>query len=35
MPVSDSRTVGMSRMVEIIQKEVPDLKLGYFNQPVR
>jgi len=35
MPASDSRAVGMKMMMEIIQKEVPDLKLGYFNQPVR
>ena len=35
MPVSDSKVVGMRRMAEIIQKELPGLKLGYFNQPVR
>jgi wyosine [tRNA(Phe)-imidazoG37] synthetase (radical SAM superfamily) len=35
MPVSDSKVVGMRRMVEIIQKELPGLKIGYFNQPVR
>ena len=35
LPTSDSRTVGMKRMTEIIRKELPDVKLGYFNQPVR
>ncbi len=35
MPVSDSKAVGMRKMIEIIQKELPGLKLGYFNQPVR
>ncbi len=34
MPAAGSRAVGMRRMVEIIQREVPDLKFGYFNQPV-
>lgn len=34
MPAADSRAVGMRRMVEIIQREIPDLKFGYFNQPV-
>jgi pyruvate-formate lyase-activating enzyme len=35
MPAAGSRAVGMRRMVEVIQREVPDLKFGYFNQPVR
>jgi len=35
MPVSDSKVVGMRKMVEIIQKELPGLRIGYFNQPVR
>ena len=35
MPRADSPVVGMKRMVDIIRKECPDLKLGYFNQPVR
>ncbi len=35
MPKADSPIVGMKRMVDIIKKECPDLKLGYFNQPVR
>jgi pyruvate-formate lyase-activating enzyme len=34
MPAAGSRAVGMRRMVEIIQREIPDLKFGYFNQPV-
>jgi hypothetical protein len=35
MPAAGSRAVGMRRMMEIIQQEVPDMKLGYFNQPIR
>jgi hypothetical protein len=35
MPKTDSPTVGMKKMVDIIKKEFPDLQLGYFNQPVR
>jgi MoaA/NifB/PqqE/SkfB family radical SAM enzyme len=35
MPVSDSKVVGMRKMVEVIQKELPGLRIGYFNQPVR
>jgi pyruvate-formate lyase-activating enzyme len=35
MPASDSMAIGMRRMTEIIQNELPELKLGYFNQPVR
>jgi hypothetical protein len=35
MPVSDSKVVGMRKMVEIIQMELPGLRIGYFNQPVR
>jgi pyruvate-formate lyase-activating enzyme len=35
MPVSDSKVVGMRGMLEIIQKELPGLRIGYFNQPVR
>ncbi len=35
MPKADSPAVGMKRMVDILEEEIPDLKLGYFNQPVR
>jgi pyruvate-formate lyase-activating enzyme len=35
MPRADSPVVGMKRMADIIKRECPDLKLGYFNQPVR
>ena len=35
IPSTGSRAVGMKRMTEIIQREFPDVKLGYFNQPVR
>ncbi len=35
MPKADSPALGMKRMVDILNKECPDLKLGYFNQPVR
>jgi pyruvate-formate lyase-activating enzyme len=35
MPKADSPAVGMRRMVDRLKKECPDLKLGYFNQPVR
>jgi pyruvate-formate lyase-activating enzyme len=35
LPATGSRAVGMRRMTEIIQAEFPEVKLGYFNQPVR
>jgi pyruvate-formate lyase-activating enzyme len=35
MPKADSLAFGMKRMVDILEKECPDLELGYFNQPVR
>ena len=35
MPKADSPAFGMKRMVDILEKECPDLELGYFNQPVR
>ena len=35
MPKADSPVVGMNRMVDILEKEFPELTLGYFNQPVR
>jgi MoaA/NifB/PqqE/SkfB family radical SAM enzyme len=33
MPKVASSTVGMKRMVAILEKELPFLELGYFNQP--
>lgn len=35
MPNTTSGAVGMKKMVGILKKEFPDLKLGYFNQAVR
>ena len=35
MPEAASQAMGMKRMVAILKREFPDLKLGYFNQPVR
>jgi hypothetical protein len=35
MPEAASQAMGMKRTVAILEKEFPDLKLGYFNQPVR
>ncbi|UCF82641.1 MAG: radical SAM protein [Desulfobacteraceae bacterium] len=35
MPDAASQAMGMKRMVAILEKEFPDLKLGYFNQPLR
>jgi pyruvate-formate lyase-activating enzyme len=35
MPVTGSKVVGMKRMTEKLIAEFPDIKLGYFNQPVR
>lgn len=35
MPTSNSPALGMRKMVEILSKEFPSLKLGYFNQAVR
>jgi molybdenum cofactor biosynthesis enzyme MoaA len=35
MPVEDSQAMGVKRMAGIIQEEFPNIKLGYFNQPVR
>ena len=34
MPLTDSPAKGMKKMSEIIKKNFPDIKLGYFNQPV-
>jgi len=35
MPSSDSKIVGMKKMVEILQHEIPEVQFGYFNQPIR
>ncbi|MFH1124302.1 MAG: radical SAM protein [Pseudomonadota bacterium] len=35
MPKADSPAVGMKVMVQRLEREFPDLELGYFNQPVR
>ena len=35
MPEAASPAMGMKRMVALLEKEFPDLKFGYFNQPVR
>ena len=35
MAEAGSQAMGMKRMVAILKREFPDLKLGYFNQPVR
>ncbi len=34
MPASKSRKVGMKKMVSMIKEAWPDIRLGYFNQPV-
>ena len=34
MPVTDSPAVGMKKMSKIIKRDFPDIRLGYFNQPV-
>jgi pyruvate-formate lyase-activating enzyme len=35
MPKTSSPVVGMKKMAEMLKQEFPNLKLGYFNQPVR
>ncbi len=35
MPRANSPAVGMKSMVAMLEEELPDLELGYFNQPVR
>ena len=35
MPAAHSRAVGMKKMAWIVQKELPEIKLGYFNQAIR
>ena len=32
MPITDSKAVGMRKMVEILEDELHHIKLGYFNQ---
>lgn len=34
MPAATSRAVGMKKMTRIVQQELPEIELGYFNQPV-
>jgi pyruvate-formate lyase-activating enzyme len=35
MPKGRTRAVGMKNMVSLLKMELPNLQLGYFNQPVR
>lgn len=35
MPGSGAAGMGMRRLIRILRAEFPELKLGYFNQPVR
>ena len=35
MPKANSPAVGVKEMVSRLDREFPDLQLGYFNQPVR
>ncbi len=35
MPTDPSPGIGMRRMTAMLKAELPDTKLGYFNQPVR
>ena len=35
MPKTNSPAVGMKKMAGILEEELPNLTLGYFNQPVR
>ena len=34
MPMSSSPAVGMKEMAALLEREFPDLRLGYFNQAV-
>jgi molybdenum cofactor biosynthesis enzyme MoaA len=34
MPPGDSPALGMKKMVDVLRERFPDLKIGYFNQPV-
>ena len=35
MPARESGGMGMRRMLNVLQDELPGLSIGYFNQPVR
>ena len=35
MPTVSSPCMGMRRMTAMLKEELPNIKLGYFNQPVR
>ncbi len=35
MPKTNSPALGMKRMAEMLKQEIPNLTLGYFNQPVK
>ena len=35
MPAGGSRAVGIKKMTEILTREIPDLEIGYFNQPIK
>ena len=35
MPMTGDQCVGMRKMADSLKRRFPDLKLGYFNQPVR
>ena len=35
MPESNSPAVGIKEMAALLNKEFPDVELGYFNRPVR
>jgi len=35
IPTTGSKAIGMKKMTEILTREFPNVKLGYFNQPVR
>ncbi|RLB78417.1 MAG: radical SAM protein [Deltaproteobacteria bacterium] len=35
MPDSSSVAVGIKEMIEVLKSEFPNLRLGYFNQPIR
>jgi pyruvate-formate lyase-activating enzyme len=35
MPKTDSPALGMKKMADMLKQEIPNLTLGYFNQPLR
>ncbi len=35
MPVANSQTVGIKKMVALLREEFPNLEIGYFNQALR